>query len=142
MKYNIDFEILEETDILGKGGISDLYKGNLLDPALIHLHGYRSVAVKMNRNVKHLSRESFRYEIVILSSFKRCPYLVDFIGYCESPVSCFVMKRYDITLNSLLFETNTELSNLASLQIALDISCGMSIVHSNDIVHLDLKPST
>jgi serine/threonine protein kinase len=91
----------------------------------------------VNEKIKEFRKEAFLYEIAVMKALPKSPYLINFIGYCEGPLS-IIMKFYKTSLA----EVNKILKPTPELffKIAFDISLGMKLVHAAGIIHLDLKP--
>ena len=157
LALNIDTDIqLTSAETLGEGGTASILKGALRKPELIAKHGSIPLAVKILRQNPSNSmdgsksgssqsedpelKNSFLYEVAIMASLPaNIPYLIKFIGFSENPM-VIVMKYYPFSLKNLMTLEGFETSPILSNKIAHDIAAGMFHLHSNGILHLDLKP--
>ena len=135
---NLNQKIIIDEDV-GKGKTARIVKVKLTDPALISISkGFEYVAIKYIED--RVSRDSFRYEIAIMSMLPvNHPNIVKLIGYSDSP-RCLVLKFYETSLDKLLSQPNFERSQSNISHIVSDIAKGMKAIHEKEVVHFDLKP--
>ena len=136
-KSDLICDMNELTSVRGQGLTSKVIKGRLSSPKLIEKHGDIPVAIKvMNQEGND---DDYLYEVIIMSIFPPCPYIVKLIGYSTKPKS-IVMKHYPISLKLLLKSSDLSSSPLLRLKIGYDVAHGMNIIHKCGVLHLDLKP--
>ena len=132
----------ENEDSYKSGGTAIVRKGKLKTAHMIRKIGLVDVAVKTiygDRFVDTAVYESFLYEVSIMATLPESPHIVRFIGYCENPMS-IIMKFYSMNLQELI-DSNVFFSDpAAKMKATIEIAKGMSIVHSKNIIHFDLKP--
>ncbi|CAI9086912.1 OLC1v1020840C1 [Oldenlandia corymbosa var. corymbosa] len=122
------------------GAHSRIYRG---------IYKQRAVAVKMVRIPTHKEEvrakleQQFRSEVALLSRLYH-PNIVQFIAACKKPpVYCIIMEYMSQgTLRMYLNKKEPySLSIETILRLALDISRGMEYLHSQGVIHRDLKSS-
>ncbi|KAI3711178.1 hypothetical protein L2E82_41066 [Cichorium intybus] len=120
------------------GAHSRIYRG---------IYKQRAVAVKMVRIPTHkeetrvMLEQQFKSEVTLLSRLYH-PNIVQFIAACKKPpVYCIIMEYMSQgTLRMYLNKKEPySLSTETVLRLALDISRGMEYLHSQGVVHRDLK---
>ncbi|CAH1448223.1 serine/threonine/tyrosine-protein kinase HT1 [Lactuca sativa] len=120
------------------GAHSRIYRG---------IYKQRAVAVKMVRIPTHkeetriMLEQQFKSEVSLLSRLYH-PNIVQFIAACKKPpVYCIIMEYMSQgTLRMYLNKKEPySLSTETVLRLALDISRGMEYLHSQGVVHRDLK---
>ncbi|KAL4562984.1 hypothetical protein LXL04_027015 [Taraxacum kok-saghyz] len=120
------------------GAHSRIYRG---------IYKQRAVAVKMVRIPTHkeetrvMLENQFKSEVSLLSRLYH-PNIVQFIAACKKPpVYCIIMEYMSQgTLRMYLNKKEPySLSTETVLRLALDISRGMEYLHSQGVVHRDLK---
>ena len=142
LQINLDNSIAltSEVQVSGKGGTAQVIRCKLKDPKLIEKHGIVDVAVKIFG--LETSKESFLYEVMIMSSLPKSPNLIELIGYSDDRlVSAIIMKDYPMSLRDLLVDKSFPNNSETNLKVALDIANGMNLIHQKGIVHFDLKPA-
>lgn len=143
MELSVDNDIQISGDAMGEGGTASIFKGFLKSEKLISSHGPIPIAIKIIKvgAVNEAEqRESFLYEIAIMSSLpQKTPYLITFIGYCNSPMT-IVMKYYPCNVKELITAQKEGVDYCLCLKMCHDISAGMYHLHTSGIIHLDLKP--
>ncbi|XP_009626934.1 serine/threonine/tyrosine-protein kinase HT1-like [Nicotiana tomentosiformis] len=122
------------------GAHSRIYRG---------IYKQRAVAVKMVRIPTHKEEtrakleQQFKSEVRLLSRLYH-PNIVQFIAACKKPpVYCIIMEYMSQgTLRMYLNKKEPySLSIETILRLALDISRGMAYLHSQGVIHRDLKSS-
>ena len=148
LEINIEKDIggLENVKNLGVGGTAFIIRAKLVAPHLIVKHGINDVAIKiMNENATSKgmieeTRRSFLYEVAIMSSLPVSPNIVRLIGYSNKDPMAIVMKFYPLSLKEMFKRSDFVVTSDVALKIALDISTGLSVIHKQGILHLDIKP--
>ncbi|PIN02336.1 Serine/threonine protein kinase [Handroanthus impetiginosus] len=126
-----------ESNMLGTGGFSSVYKGTLRDGAL--------VAVKVfNMQVEGASR-SFDRECEVLRSLRHRN-LTKVISSCTNSDFRALVLEYmpKGSLERWLYSHNYFLDILQRLNIVIDVACALDYLHNCypvPVVHCDLKPS-
>ena len=137
LKFGTDLILPESQFRLGKGGTASIYVGTLINPKLVEKHGFNSVAIKVFP--PHSGQnESFRYEVAIMNLIPSNPNTVKFVGYTEAPQPAIVMKQYEDSLYNLI--QNGSIEPDLAFKAARDIASGLQLIHSINILHLDVKP--
>ena len=129
----------ENIQVSGKGGTAQVIKCKLKDPKLIEKHGIVDVAVKIFG--KDTGKESFLYEVMIMSSLPKSPNLIELIGYSQGRKFAIIMKDYPLSLRDLLVDKTFPNNSETNMKVAVDIANGMNLIHQKGIVHFDLKPA-
>ncbi|GAA0170657.1 hypothetical protein Leryth_019668 [Lithospermum erythrorhizon] len=122
------------------GAHSRIYRG---------IYKQRAVAVKMVRIPTHkeetrsLLEQQFKSEVALLSRLYH-PNIVQFIAACKKPPVYCIITEY-MSQGTLRMYLNKKepysLSIESVLRLALDISRGMEYLHSQGVIHRDLKSS-
>ncbi|KAK2965062.1 hypothetical protein RJ639_029448 [Escallonia herrerae] len=120
------------------GAHSRIYRG---------IYKQRAVAVKMVRIPTHkeetraLLEQQFKSEVALLSRLYH-PNIVQFIAACKKPPVYCIITEY-MSQGTLRMYLNKKepysLSTETILRLALDISRGMEYLHSQGVIHRDLK---
>ncbi|KAB1212754.1 Serine/threonine-protein kinase HT1 [Morella rubra] len=120
------------------GAHSRIYRG---------IYKQRAVAVKMVRIPTHkeetraLLEQQFKSEVALLSRLFH-PNIVQFIAACKKPPVYCIITEY-MSQGTLRMYLNKKepysLSIETILRLALDISRGMEYLHSQGVIHRDLK---
>lgn len=120
------------------GAHSRIYRG---------IYKQRAVAVKMVRIPTHkeetrvMLEQQFKSEVALLSRLYH-PNIVQFIAACKKPPVYCIITEY-MSQGTLRMYLNKKepysLSIETVLRLALDISRGMEYLHSQGVVHRDLK---
>ena len=137
LKLGTDLTLPKSSDKLGKGGTASIYAGTLINPKLVEKHGFNTVAVKVF-SLTSGQDESFRYEVAIMNLIPLNPNTVRFVGYMEAPQPAIVMKQYEDSLYNLI--QNSTINPDLAFKAATDIATGLQLIHSLNILHLDVKP--
>lgn len=120
------------------GAHSRIYRG---------IYKQRAVAVKMVRIPTHkeetrvLLEQQFKSEVALLSRLYH-PNIVQFIAACKKPPLYCIITEYMSQGNLRMYLNKKEpysLSTETILRLALDISHGMEYLHSQGVIHRDLK---
>ncbi|KAF6173216.1 hypothetical protein GIB67_026911 [Kingdonia uniflora] len=122
------------------GAHSRIYRG---------IYKQRAVAVKMvripnqNEETRELLEKQFKSEVALLSRLLH-PNIVQFIAACKKPPVFCIITEY-MSQGTLRMYLNKKLpyslSTETILRLALDISRGMQYLHSQGVIHRDLKSS-
>ncbi|CAM8934145.1 hypothetical protein QQ045_014176 [Rhodiola kirilowii] len=120
------------------GAHSRIYRG---------IYKQRAVAVKMvripnqNEETRILLEQQFKSEVALLSRLLH-PNIVQFIAACRKPPVYCIITEY-MSQGTLRMYLNKKepysLSTETILRLALDISRGMEYLHSQGVIHRDLK---
>ncbi|XP_014517924.1 serine/threonine-protein kinase HT1 [Vigna radiata var. radiata] len=122
------------------GAHSRIYRG---------VYKQRAVAVKMvkmpfqDEEKKELLEEQFNSEVALLSRLFHFN-IVQFIAACKKPPVYCIITEYMSQGNLRMYLNNKEPYSLSMERIvrfALDISRGMEYLHSQGVIHRDLKSS-
>ncbi|KAL9687408.1 hypothetical protein QQ045_031809 [Rhodiola kirilowii] len=120
------------------GASSRIYRG---------IYKQRAVAVKMVRipnqkeETRTLLEQQFKSEVALLSRLSH-PNIVQFIAACRKPPVYCIITEYMSQGNLRMYLNKKEpysLSIETILRLALDISRGMEYLHSQGVIHRDLK---
>jgi len=116
---------------IGAGGSAEVYRG---------AWNGQDVAIKKISGVAHL--DAMKKEIIALSRFRH-KRLVGFMGACVQPPVLLVITEFmpGGSLHDRLFgsRSNEPLGRAQRWSIALHVSEGLSYLHSNRVVHRDIK---
>ncbi|XP_050288378.1 serine/threonine/tyrosine-protein kinase HT1 [Quercus robur] len=119
------------------GAHSRIYRG---------IYKQRAVAVKMVRipnqaDTRAFLEQQFKSEVALLSRLFH-PNIVQFIAACQKPPVYCIITEY-MSQGTLRMYLNKKepysLSTETILRLALDISRGMEYLHSQGVIHRDLK---
>ncbi|KAL6856979.1 hypothetical protein ACP4OV_018361 [Aristida adscensionis] len=127
----IDWSMLTKGDRIASGSSADLYRGTYNDS---------DVAIKILRNLSNPSEIEFLQEVLILRSVNH-ENILQFYGACTKPPNYCIVTEYmpGGNLYDFLHKQNNLLDLRTILRIAMSISKGMDYLHSNNIIHRDLK---
>ena len=118
--------------------------GILVNPEIIPRNcGETAVVLK---EMDSANDTSFLQEVSIHYAFRKHRNFVKLIGYCVSPKT-IVLRYYSLgSLDNLIFNGDHALAIKIqydfhlTFSLAVDISAGLSYMHSSGYVHCDLKP--
>ncbi|KAL0442994.1 UNVERIFIED_CONTAM: Serine/threonine/tyrosine-protein kinase HT1 [Sesamum latifolium] len=137
-EYMADLSQLFIGNKFASGAHSRIYRG---------IYKQRAVAVKMVRIPTHkeetraLLEQQFKSEVALLSRLYH-PNIVQFIAACRKPPVYCIITEY-MSQGTLRMYLNKKepysLSIETILRLALDISRGMEYLHSQGVIHRDLK---
>ncbi|CAN8240756.1 unnamed protein product [Cochlearia groenlandica] len=137
-EWTADFSQLFIGNKFASGAHSRIYRG---------IYKQRAVAVKMvripthNEETRAKLEQQFKSEVSLLSRLFH-PNIVQFIAACKKPPVYCIITDY-MTQGNLRIYLNKKdpysLSIETVLRLALDISRGMEYLHSQGIIHRDLK---
>ncbi|CAG5132636.1 unnamed protein product, partial [Candidula unifasciata] len=124
--------------VIGKGGFGKVHTG--------HIHG-RPVAIKVvqKRRGSGIHREILQAERLAFSLHLRHENIISILGLnlCDGlrGDALIVMELVSPrTLQSVLDDCSETVTLDTRLKFALQISKGLNYLHTNDVVHLDVKP--
>lgn len=120
-----DFKFAEE---IGGGSYGTIYHGE-----------WRSQEVAIKVLKKDRNPAEFQKECAMLQEL-RCPYIVEFIGYCMFPSKYSLVTEFMSLGNLTKYIYDDKISNSYRLHVAFDIAKAMSFLHRCGLIHRDLKP--
>jgi serine/threonine protein kinase len=127
----IDWRDLTQGRLIGRGGFGDVYEGQWKgqDVAIkkLHMHALPNAAVKRD----------FDAEVRVMWS-SQYPRILRLYGVTEAGNCAMVMERMQRSLHDLI-HSEEEIPEGKRVQIAIDIAQGLASLHSQNIVHRDLK---
>jgi len=123
---------LTQGQLIGRGGFGDVYEGQWKgqDVAIkkLHMHALPNETVKRD----------FDNEVRVMWN-SQYPRILRLYGVCTEPGSCaMVMERMRRSLHDLI-HSKEEVTDARRLQIAIDIAQGLASLHTQNILHRDLK---
>lgn len=135
-KWEINFEDLELQKKIGSGGFAEVYLGYRKTDSTV-------VAVKRlhQQQFDEYMLEMFKSEVAILAQLKHFA-ILPFVGACTKPPYCIVtqfMSGGSLFSRLHAKEAADRLSATQLSIIALGISYGMQYLHTQNMVHRDLK---
>ena len=124
-----------EPNFLGAGTFASVYATSLSDSAA-HLSGFRALALKV-LPLPRAGAEIIRTEIDILKRI-HSPWIVGFYGSFEFGRHLYLIL--ELAMCSLDKIITAELPTNYVLQLLLEVTEGVLVLHKNRIIHRDLKP--
>ena len=124
---------------LGEGGTATIFKCTFSKISMVSKYGFNEVAVKLLKAADQKAIDMIKFEIAIMSNIPPCPNVIQFVGYSDSPLA-IVMKYYPMSLKDLIKRIDFKKDRFLPMKIAYDVSFGMTHIHEQGILHLDLKP--
>ncbi|KAE8736173.1 putative Mechanosensitive ion channel domain-containing protein [Hibiscus syriacus] len=129
----IDTSLLKYESKLASSSYGDLYKRTFCG---------QDVAIKVLRTEHQIEnlRKEFTQEVNILRKIRHNN-VVQFIGACSSPPSLCIVTEFMSggSIYDLLRKQKSGFKLPFLLEVAIDVSKGMSYLHQNSIMHRDLK---
>lgn len=131
--WEIDANLLKFEQKVATGSNSDLYKG------IFRCQDVAIKVLKVERLNEDVQRE-FAQEVYILRKVRH-KNILQFIGACtQPPLLCIVTELMSGgSVYDFLHKQKGVLKLPAILNVAIDVSKGMSYLHQNNIIHRDLK---
>ncbi|KAL7717125.1 protein serine/threonine kinase [Entamoeba marina] len=129
----IDYDELVIEKQIGEGGFGIVYKGIF--------RGY-TVAIKKMKNANEEQLEEFEKEVAMLDKF-RSDYIVHFYGAVFIPNKiCMVTEfaQYGSLQDLMKKRFDDPIEENMKLKIISDAAKGLQYLHSNNILHRDIKP--
>nr|GEU56643.1 L-type lectin-domain containing receptor kinase V.9-like [Tanacetum cinerariifolium] len=128
----------KESELLGKGGFGQVYKGTLPELGA-------QVAVKKIWHESGQGMKEFVAEIATIGRLRH-PNLVRLLGYCRRKGELFLVYDYmpNLSLDSLLFNSETILTWPQRIKIIIDVAEALAYLHEEwmeVIIHRDIKAS-
>ncbi|KAL4587384.1 hypothetical protein LXL04_000253 [Taraxacum kok-saghyz] len=130
----------KETELLGKGGFGQVYKGTLPELGA-------QVAVKKIWHKSGQGMKEFVAEIATIGRLRH-PNLVRLLGYCRRKTELFLVYDYmpNNSLDKFIFNSNPEstLSWKQRIKIIIDVAEALTYLHEEwyeVIIHRDIKAS-
>eukprot|EP00158_Paraphelidium_tribonemae_P001563 Partr_v1_DN24547_c0_g1_i2_m19647 putative protein kinase kinase kinase len=123
---------------VARGGGGSVWLANAIDP-LLATYG-KTVIVKIP-NAKLMNERAialFNQEIALLNAFQHNQHVAKLLGFSENPYSTILKYYPHGSLSKWLLSKGRNLRQIHAF--LKDISYGISGLHSNGIVHCDLKP--
>ncbi|KAH0787678.1 TKL family protein kinase [Histomonas meleagridis] len=135
-KWEIDYDDLELKEVIGAGGFAEVYLGTRKSTG-------ETVAIKKLHQQKFDKSmlEMFKSEVAILGKLKHFA-ILPFVGACTKPPFCIVTKFMSGGSLFSRLHAKDESDKLSPTQltiIALGIAFGMNYLHSQQMLHRDLK---
>ena len=82
----------------------------------------------------------FLYEVAIMACIPPNPHVVSLIGYQENEPCAIVMPFYELNLKTLIHHDSFYLGPAVTEKIAIEVAKGLSFIHGQGLLHLDVKP--
>ncbi|MDF3055592.1 MAG: serine/threonine kinase [Gammaproteobacteria bacterium] len=127
----IPYQDLKKGDLLGRGSFGEVFEAS-----------YHESPVAMKELIGDLTpdaEKSFAQELKIMMQLAS-PYIVQLYGVSMDKRLTLVMELMTGgRLTDLLGNADIQLSWSKRYQLALDIACGLEMLHKSNIVHRDLK---
>lgn len=128
----------KESELLGKGGFGQVYKGTLPELGA-------QVAVKKIWHESGQGMKEFVAEIATIGRLRH-PNLVRLLGYCRRRGELFLVYDYmpNLSLDNLLFNSETILTWPQRVKIIINVAEALAYLHEEwmeVIIHRDIKAS-
>ncbi|KAL7716864.1 Protein serine/threonine kinase [Entamoeba marina] len=135
MSTHLDYDELTEDIKLGEGSFGIVYKG---------MFRGNQVAIKKMKTVMNTDKQlkEFNKEVTMLGNI-RSEYIVHFYGAVFIPHKICMVTEFaqHCSLKDLMNKTKDDpIDNTMKLKMLLDCSKGIAYLHSNGILHRDIKP--
>ena len=138
-----DFEFPPDMQMHGSGGTAFILRAKIRSRQLILKYGETEAAIKVIKgtddNRSESIRKNFLYEVAIMSALPNSHNIIRLIGYSNEPMA-IVMKFYSYNLKALISKVDFAVTPEIIFKIAHDLSFGLNVIHSSNILHLDVKP--
>lgn len=125
----IEYKDITIIQTLASGGYGTVKKATSIN--------YGVVAVKEFIK-KNLDDRDFKNEIRIMANLK-CPNVVQFLGYCESPLAIVMEFMSSGSLYDCIRRKELDIAGDTLIHIAQGMARGLGFLHKNQIIHRDLK---
>ena len=79
------------------------------------------------------------YQEVIMMDKMRSSYFINFVGAVETPQHYSIVTEYAKCGNAVNYYKGNNYSKVMTVKILLDVANGMKILHSNHLIHRDIK---
>lgn len=132
--------VTDGTEFLGEGSYGVVKKALYNDQivavkCVLSETFHRNKGQAVDRSIKALETE-----ITHLSKYHH-DRIVQLIGECKDSSGFYMVMEYVPGILKDLLDESVNLSWTCRFQLALDMAEGLAFLHSNNIMHLDLKPS-
>ncbi len=128
VSYSIDPQELSFDRELNQGTFGIVYQGS-----------WRGTKVATKKLLPNgFSAKAFKAESQTMARL-RSPHIVQFYGYCLSPLYCLVMEYMPAGSLFNVLHSKQNLPWSIRMRIALDIAKGLAFLHHEKLVHRDIK---
>jgi len=128
LSSKLDFNEIKFLEQIGNGTYGTVHHG---------VWRGQEVAVKTLKNDR-VDNQEFLNECNLLQEL-RCPYVVNFVGYCMTPEKRCILTEF-MALGSLSQYIHGTLPIEFKVRASLDCARGMAFLHECGMMHRDLKP--
>lgn len=129
--WNINYDDLEFTAEIGKGGFGSVYKGEYFGTPV----AIKRIVEEDPDGLLYLERE-----VNVLKGMRH-PNIVQFIGISLHESGLHICTEYvkNGNLRTFLKDHSVEMPWTLRVLIAHDVACAMAYLHSRNVIHRDLK---
>ncbi|KAH7827310.1 putative Kinase superfamily protein [Monocercomonoides exilis] len=131
-EMKIDISALGGGVSIGRGGFGEVFMGQFM--------GAPAAWKKLCGFADEEAKKEFFREVALMSTFRH-PNVVTLYGYTAEPDMRIVMEYCDRGSLASYIKSDQPLPLLTMVDFALQIACGMQYIHSNHVIHKDLKPA-